>query len=136
MDSEGAQKIFAEIPPKLIFLAAAIAIAVFVAFHYFGRADAGRIAAFSVVVLVGIIAKCRPLWGKSWFWIVLLCITTLHTTIIMIVPWPDPHYPALIIAPFSFVDYFLMIALIRAIATHRRALESVVDSGEYRGHYT
>jgi hypothetical protein len=119
MNAEVEPKIFAELPRGLILLAVALAIPCYELFNYFGRADGGRIAAFLIIVLVGVIAKSRPLWTESWFWIFLLCVTALHTAVIMLVPWPDPHYPALILAPFTYVDYFVIIALIKGIATRR-----------------
>jgi hypothetical protein len=114
---------FVDIPPKAIIPGIVAGIATYEVFHYFGYPDSGRIAGFFGLVVVGVIARCRPLW-KAWrFWAVLFGIALLHLAIIISIRWPDPHYPALILAPFAFVDYFVIIKLIE-IAHHRVGLSS------------
>jgi hypothetical protein len=115
MNSIGSNSPFSDIPTKAIFPAGAVAIAAYELFHHFGQQSAGRIAAFSVIALVGVIAKSRPLWSETWFWIFVSVVVLLHVAIIVSLKWPDPHYPALYLAPFAFIDYFAMIKLIELI---------------------
>ncbi|HVN27611.1 MAG TPA: hypothetical protein VMT64_03955 [Candidatus Binataceae bacterium] len=106
---------FVDIPVKAILPAVAIAIAVSVAFDHFGRPDAGRIAGFAVIALVGVIARCRRFWKEPWFLAVLFGVVLLHAAVIVSVQWGDPHYPALALAPFAFVDYFAIMKPIDVI---------------------
>lgn len=106
---------FAEVPPKLAFVGIALAGAVYFLCKGFGYPEAGRVAGFSVGVFVGVIAMCRPLWKTQWLWGVLLVFALLHCVVIVRVHWPEIHYPTLLMAPFAFGDFFVMIGLIKLL---------------------
>lgn len=118
MSAEEEPQLFSDIPPRLALVGIAVGGAVYFIFQALGNPQAGRIAGFSAFVLVGVVANCRPLWKERWFWIVFLGIAILHLTIILLAHWPDVHYPALMIAPFAFIDFFVIVKLIELVGRH------------------
>lgn len=117
-NNELGSKRFIELPTWLAIPAAGFGAVTFEVFHHFGLASAGRVAAFFAFALFGVIAKCRPLWRKPWLWFFFLGSTIIHAAVIMLVRWPDPHYSALLIAPFAVADFFVSLKLIELIDTH------------------
>lgn len=122
------RKVFADIPPNLAFVAIAVGFATFFVFDYWGNPGAGRVAAFFVGILVGIAAACRPFWKSVWVWETLALVIALHVAIIIFIRWPDVHYPAILIAPFAVIDFFIILFAVRAVGRYVGAIDSTDSS--------
>ena len=72
----------------------------------------------------------------AWFWVAMMVITTLHVTLILLVPWPERWVPAAVWAGWAALELYLVLAVIslarQATGTPRsgRIVRTSTDSAQ------
>lgn len=89
------------------------AVVIFFTLVALGEAERGKIAAFS---FFAISISLRIRWEQrhdSLFWPSVLAITFAHLLVIVLVDWIPERNPAIIFAPFTILDIFLIVWALR-----------------------
>ena len=115
MVEEQKREIFAAPSAQMGMLTAIPALLVYFVANHFGYPGKGRIAAFSIGVLIGVVATSRPMWNRRFLWPCLALMIGLHVVIAMFVPWSNQRFPTMLIAPFAFIDFGLMLGVIALV---------------------
>ena len=52
---------------------------------------------------------------RTWFWGLMAVITALHVPLILSIPWPGTWIPAVMLAPFMYVDFYAVIWIVAIV---------------------
>jgi bacteriorhodopsin len=104
-----------EMSPRIWGLILGISsLALFFVFVLMGEAERGKIGAFS---FFAISMSLRIRWEKrqrTWFWTAFTVIVMIHIAAIFLVKWTPERNPAIIFAPFTILDIFLIVWILGA----------------------
>lgn len=84
-------------------------------FDHFGMPGSGRVAWFSLGMLLIAIKVRWELSSRPWFWATVSMIAVLHMPLVFFVPWTSKWIPAAIMLPFCVVDCLVILGIIQLV---------------------
>jgi len=114
----------ADLPPGMpsnawIIGVGILCLPIYILFSTFGNAGLGTVMACFVGTMIIAVRLRWELRRRLWFWIVMSIIVILHLVAILLIPWPNIQFRALVVFPFVAVDISLISYVIKLIARWR-----------------
>ena len=107
---------------KWIFIGAAFGLPVLVLVAYLldlGSGFAAGVAVYMIVLNAGVFWRSRQ---HAWFWSTIIAMVTLHSLLVVAIPWPKTKLPGRALLPFGLLDFFLIFGsmkLARLLCSNR-----------------
>ena len=98
---------------------AILCLPIYILFSSFGNAGLGTVLAYFFGTISFAVRSRWELRRRLWFWIVVSIIAILHLVVILLIPWPNMQFRALVVLPFVAVDISLISYVIKLIARWR-----------------
>ena len=89
---------------------------VMIMFFAIGRADLARPAFIAIGATVFAVRQKWEYCHRRWFWFVVAGVILIHVPILVYSVFPNRWIPAVLLMPFAFADYIVMIVAIRTAA--------------------
>ena len=94
---------------------AVIASPLILLFNYVGRPELARPACFALMMILVAVKVCWELHSRSWFWITIIAIATLHVPLVLLTAQRLFRTPFSIMFFFGIADFVLIVAIIGLI---------------------
>ncbi len=76
----------------------------------------GTVAACALGTLI-VAVRMNLKWTRQpWFWGAVAGVAAINVLLIVYIPWPNRDFTYVIVAPFGFADYFLIVGCLRAVS--------------------
>jgi hypothetical protein len=112
-DIEAARKLW--LPWWVVLALIAFSLPVIWLSDHFGRL-AMALPILNCIGVFGLIVYLKwNLRRRLWFWVTIALLATIHTFLILYIPWTSKWVPALAIAVISSVDVYLILWILAAV---------------------